>query len=155
MFVTTQSLSLSLLLPLSLSLSRVTFNFKTSKRSNNGTDVGSGQIPEFLFRLPDLESEKGEELRLLGREFSSTVSPVSERGGGKEGRRVGRRRERGRESEGEEEKKEGGGGQRKREREKLCIHDIVHGDLNIFPTFEEWSHYLVMKRVYTPPCRVD
>ena len=57
-------------------LFRVTFQFKSSKRSNNGTDVGSGQIPEFLYRLPELESEEGEELQLLGREFSSTVSPV-------------------------------------------------------------------------------
>ena len=59
---------------------RVTFTFKSSRRSNNGTDVGSGQIPEFLFRLPDLESEEGQELQLLGREFSSTVSPVSSEG---------------------------------------------------------------------------
>ena len=70
------------------------FHFKTSKRSNNGTDVGSGQIPEFLYRLPDLESEEGEELQLLGREFSSTVSPVREgrggKGGGKGGGREGR-----------------------------------------------------------------
>ena len=56
---------------------RVTFQFKSSKRSNNGTDVGSGQIPELLYRLPELESEEGEELQLLGQEFSSTVSPVS------------------------------------------------------------------------------
>ena len=56
---------------------RVSFQFKSSKRSNNGTDVGSGQIPELLYRLPELESEEGEELQLLGREFSSTVSPVS------------------------------------------------------------------------------
>ena len=61
------------------------FHFKTSKRSNNGTDVGSGQIPEFLYRLPDLESEEGEELQLLGREFSSTVSPVREGRGGRGG----------------------------------------------------------------------
>ena len=73
------------------------FHFKTSKRSNNGTDVGSGQIPEFLYRLPDLESEEGEELQLLGREFSSTVSPVREGRGG-----VGKGGERG----------EGGGGKR-------------------------------------------
>ena len=29
---------------------RVVFKFKSSKRSNNGTDVGSGQIPEILYR---------------------------------------------------------------------------------------------------------
>ena len=56
---------------------RVSFQFKSSKRSNNGTDVGTGQIPELLFRPPELESDEGEELQVLGREFSSTVSPVS------------------------------------------------------------------------------
>ena len=64
-------------LPIHVCVCRVTFQFKSSKRSNNGTDVGSGQIPELLYRLPELESEEGEELQLLGREFSSTVSPVS------------------------------------------------------------------------------
>ena len=46
--------------------------------------MGSGQIPELLYRLPELESEEGEELRLLGREFSSTVSPVRKEGGKRE-----------------------------------------------------------------------
>ena len=31
--------------------SRVVFKFKSSKRSNNGTDIGSGQIPEILYRF--------------------------------------------------------------------------------------------------------
>ena len=86
---------------------RVTFHFKSSKRSNNGTDVGSGQIPEFLFRLPDMESEKGEELQMLGREFSSTVCPVSmrrkEEGREGGGRGEGGRRGGGREGEGGKE----------------------------------------------------
>ena len=34
---------------------RVVFKVKSSKRSNNGTDVGSGQIPEFLYRY-DIET---------------------------------------------------------------------------------------------------
>ena len=29
---------------------RVVFKFKNSKKANNGTDVGSGQIPELLYR---------------------------------------------------------------------------------------------------------
>ena len=55
----------------------MTFRFKSSKRSNNGTDVGSGQIPEILYRIPEIEKETGVPIQLLDKEFSSTVSPVS------------------------------------------------------------------------------
>lgn len=48
-----------------------------SKRSNNGTDVGSGQIPEILYRIPEIEKETGVPIQLLDKAFSSTVSPVS------------------------------------------------------------------------------
>ena len=56
---------------------RVVFKIKSSKRSNNGTDIGSGQIPEILYRLPEIEKENGVQIQLLEKEFSSTVSPVS------------------------------------------------------------------------------
>lgn len=38
---------------------QVTFNFKTSKRSNNGTDVNAGQIPQLLYRLACPETQGG------------------------------------------------------------------------------------------------
>ena len=56
---------------------RVTFRFKSSRRSNNGSDVGSGQIPEILYRIPEVEKDEGVQLQLLGKDFSSTVSAVS------------------------------------------------------------------------------
>ena len=52
------------------------FKFKSSKRSNNGTDVGSGQIPEILYRIPELEKDEGVQIQLLGKDFSSSVSSV-------------------------------------------------------------------------------
>ncbi len=55
---------------------RVTFKFKSSRRSNNGTDVGSGQIPEILYRTPEVEQEEDVQLQLLGKDFASTVSAV-------------------------------------------------------------------------------
>jgi hypothetical protein len=54
----------------------VTFKFKSSKRSNNGTDVASGQIPEILYRIPEVEKETGVPIQLLDKSFSSTVSAV-------------------------------------------------------------------------------
>ena len=53
------------------------FKIKPSKRSNNGTDIGSGQIPEFLYCFPEMEQEDGNQIELLDREFSSSVSAVS------------------------------------------------------------------------------
>ena len=55
---------------------RVTFRFKSSKRSNNGTDIASGQIPEILYRIPEIEKETGVPIQLLDKSFSSTVSSV-------------------------------------------------------------------------------
>lgn len=52
------------------------FKIKSSKRSNNGTDVGSGQIPELLYKIPEIEQEDGVQIQLLDRDFSCTVSPV-------------------------------------------------------------------------------
>lgn len=56
---------------------RVMFKIKFSKRSNNGTDVGSGQIPEILYRIPEVEKETGFQIQLLDKSFSTTVSAVS------------------------------------------------------------------------------
>ena len=55
---------------------RVVFKFKSSKRSNNGTDVGSGQIPQILYRIPEPEKDEGVQIQLLGKAFSSSVSAV-------------------------------------------------------------------------------
>lgn len=49
---------------------------KSSKRSNNGTDVGSGQIPEILYKIPEVEKETGLQIQLLDKSFSTTVSAV-------------------------------------------------------------------------------
>ena len=40
-------------------LLRVIFKIKSSKQSNNGTDVGSGQIPEILYQIPEVEKDTG------------------------------------------------------------------------------------------------
>ena len=52
------------------------FKLKASKLSNNGTDVGSGQIPEILYRIPEMEKESGLQFQLLDKSFSTTVSAV-------------------------------------------------------------------------------
>ena len=53
------------------------FKFKNSRKSNNGTDVSSGQIPEILYRIPEFEQESGVSIQLLDKDFSLTVAPVS------------------------------------------------------------------------------
>ncbi|XP_063160582.1 E3 ubiquitin-protein ligase MYCBP2 isoform X7 [Candoia aspera] len=57
------------------------FQFKSSKKSNNGTDVNAGQIPQLLYRLPtsDGSTSKGkqqtsEPVHILKRSFARTVS---------------------------------------------------------------------------------
>ncbi|XP_041440248.1 E3 ubiquitin-protein ligase MYCBP2 isoform X6 [Xenopus laevis] len=59
----------------------VVFQFKSSKKSNNGTDVNAGQIPQLLYRLPtsDGSAAKGkpqtsEPVHILKRSFARTVS---------------------------------------------------------------------------------
>ncbi|XP_052283534.1 E3 ubiquitin-protein ligase MYCBP2-like isoform X2 [Dreissena polymorpha] len=63
---------------------QVVFKFKGSKKSNNGTDVNAGQIPQLLYRLPSRDnttvsrkSESAETAHILSQEFSTTVSPES------------------------------------------------------------------------------
>ncbi|XP_068123985.1 E3 ubiquitin-protein ligase MYCBP2 isoform X19 [Hyperolius riggenbachi] len=59
----------------------VVFQFKSSKKSNNGTDVNAGQIPQLLYRLPtsDGSATKGkqqvcEPVHILKRSFARSVS---------------------------------------------------------------------------------
>ncbi|XP_067419374.1 E3 ubiquitin-protein ligase MYCBP2 isoform X7 [Emydura macquarii macquarii] len=59
----------------------IVFQFKSSKKSNNGTDVNAGQIPQLLYRLPtsDGNASKGkqqtsEPVHILKRSFARTVS---------------------------------------------------------------------------------
>ena len=63
---------------------RVVFKFKNSRKSNNGTDVNAGQIPQLLYRLPNQDgatvnrrTEQTEPAHVLSRDFSLTVTPVS------------------------------------------------------------------------------
>ena len=62
------------------------FTFRRSKRSNNGTDVSAGQIPELLYTLPVLQpsndSNKKDQstfmipVETLSKEFYSQFSEV-------------------------------------------------------------------------------
>ncbi|XP_062904556.1 E3 ubiquitin-protein ligase MYCBP2 isoform X16 [Mobula hypostoma] len=59
----------------------VVFQFKSSKKSNNGTDVNAGQIPQLLYRLPSSDGNSGkgkqqpsEPVHILRRTFARTVS---------------------------------------------------------------------------------
>ncbi|XP_076446720.1 E3 ubiquitin-protein ligase MYCBP2-like isoform X7 [Babylonia areolata] len=60
---------------------QVMFKFKSSKKSNNGTDVNAGQIPQLLYRLPSRDSpsvvrraEHVDPAHILSQDFSHTVS---------------------------------------------------------------------------------
>ncbi|XP_076623337.1 MYC binding protein highwire isoform X2 [Colletes latitarsis] len=60
---------------------QVMFYFKSSKRSNNGTDVNAGQIPQLLYRVVTLENQTPNRQRdlvepvyVLKRDFSRTVT---------------------------------------------------------------------------------
>ncbi|RLU27103.1 hypothetical protein DMN91_000902 [Ooceraea biroi] len=60
---------------------QVMFYFKSSKRSNNGTDVNAGQIPQLLYRVITPENQTSnrqrdqiEPIYVLKREFSRTVT---------------------------------------------------------------------------------
>ncbi|XP_033112056.1 E3 ubiquitin-protein ligase MYCBP2-like [Anneissia japonica] len=60
---------------------QVVFTFKSSKKTNNGTDVNAGQIPQVLYRLCQQDSGLSrretqlENVHILNRAFSSTVTP--------------------------------------------------------------------------------
>ncbi|XP_070552183.1 E3 ubiquitin-protein ligase MYCBP2-like isoform X2 [Ptychodera flava] len=63
---------------------QVIFQFKSSKKSNNGTDVNAGQIPQVLYRLPHSDTtrrsskvKETEPIHILSSQFSCSVSPVS------------------------------------------------------------------------------
>jgi PHR domain. len=60
------------------------FYFKSSKKSNNGTDVNAGQIPQMLYRVvtpenqtPNRQTDQSEPVYILSRDFSRAVSRVS------------------------------------------------------------------------------
>ncbi|KAK9309341.1 hypothetical protein QLX08_000965 [Tetragonisca angustula] len=60
---------------------QVMFYFKSSKRSNNGSDVNAGQIPQLLYRIVTPENQTSNRQRdriepvyVLKREFSRTVT---------------------------------------------------------------------------------
>lgn len=60
----------------------MTFTFKPSKKSNNGTDVNAGQVPQILFRVitHDAASAKThthiELVHSISNSFSKVVTPV-------------------------------------------------------------------------------
>ncbi|KAL0280278.1 UNVERIFIED_CONTAM: hypothetical protein PYX00_001618 [Menopon gallinae] len=60
---------------------QITFYFKSSKKSNNGTDVNAGQIPQLLYRgvtqetkAPPRQMDQAEPIYVLTKEFSSAVT---------------------------------------------------------------------------------
>ena len=60
------------------------FYFKSSKKSNNGTDVNAGQIPQMLYRVvtpesqtPNRQADHAEPVYILCRDFSRAVNRVS------------------------------------------------------------------------------
>ncbi|KAH9488940.1 E3 ubiquitin-protein ligase mycbp2 [Bulinus truncatus] len=62
----------------------VVFKFKSSRKSNNGTDVNAGQIPQLLYKLPPRDSptvtrkaDLMDTAHILGNDFSHTVTPQS------------------------------------------------------------------------------
>ena len=69
-------------------VSRVTFRFRNSKKSNNGTDGNAGQIPQLLYRLPAVsecvpatsaigrKTDQLDAVHVLSLDFSQAVSPV-------------------------------------------------------------------------------
>ncbi|KAK9703659.1 PHR domain [Popillia japonica] len=60
---------------------QVLFYFKSSKKSNNGTDVNAGQIPQLLYKVITMEHQapvrpidQSEPVQVLSKEFSRSVS---------------------------------------------------------------------------------
>ncbi|GAB6023050.1 hypothetical protein CHUAL_007142 [Chamberlinius hualienensis] len=61
---------------------QITFHFKSSRKSNNGTDVNAGQLPQFFYRVVTTESlaptsrvDVSEPVYVINREFSLGVTP--------------------------------------------------------------------------------
>ncbi|XP_030837055.1 E3 ubiquitin-protein ligase MYCBP2 [Strongylocentrotus purpuratus] len=61
---------------------QISFQFMSSKKSNNGTDINAGQIPQILYRMPQPDannfrgqSSHGEPVHILSSSFSNSVSP--------------------------------------------------------------------------------
>lgn len=60
---------------------QVLFYFKSSKKSNNGTDVNAGQIPQLLYKIitpesqaPSRQIDVAEPVHILSKDFSRTVT---------------------------------------------------------------------------------
>ncbi|KAK9891452.1 hypothetical protein WA026_014685 [Henosepilachna vigintioctopunctata] len=60
---------------------QVIFYFKSSKKSNNGTDVNAGQIPQLLYKVitpesqaPSRQTEIAEPVHILSKDFSRSVT---------------------------------------------------------------------------------
>ncbi len=60
----------------------IVFNFKSSKKSNNGTDVNAGQLPQLLYKVMTTETQRSmkrfeqmEPISVLTPTFASKVSP--------------------------------------------------------------------------------
>lgn len=60
---------------------QVVFYFKSSKKSNNGTDVNAGQIPQLLYKIitpesqtPSRQMDITEPVHILTKDFSRTVT---------------------------------------------------------------------------------
>lgn len=62
---------------------QVVFTFKSSKKSNNGTDINSGQVPSILYRVVAHDrkisdgSNKSEIVCKISKQFINTISPES------------------------------------------------------------------------------
>lgn len=62
---------------------QVVFTFKSSKKSNNGTDINSGQIPSIQYRVVARDrkisdgSSKNEAVCKISKQFINTISPES------------------------------------------------------------------------------
>jgi RCR-type E3 ubiquitin transferase len=62
---------------------QVVFTFKSSKKSNNGTDINSGQIPSIIYRVVthdrklSTEISRNEEICKISKQFINKISPES------------------------------------------------------------------------------
>ena len=60
---------------------QIIFYFKSSKKSNNGTDVNAGQIPQIMYKMmttqnlaPPRQADSSEPIHILSKEFSRSVT---------------------------------------------------------------------------------
>ena len=58
---------------------QIVFNFKSSKRSNNGTDVNAGQVPQLLYRAVASESSQSSQRHRLSSDLQEPVCVLTTR----------------------------------------------------------------------------